>query len=418
MRLLTDPDLASTRPLPASSPLPLASKPFLRAWAPLLLTPILLLLAGVPTAALTAQELDATEELMRRLTEAPGPPGFEEEVRRIVAEEFRALGATVEYDGLGSVHAELGGGGDGPRIMVTAHLDEVGLMVQHVTADGFIRVKNLGGFLGHAYPDQRWTILGRNGPVMAVSGLPTVHVTPASQRAQVWSVDQVFLDVGAVSREEVAAMGVRPGDGIAPWSPFAVLPNDRYAAKGWDDRVGLAVMIATARRIEAENVRLPADVVWVATTQEEIGLRGATVAVDFAAPDLGISIEAGVSADYPGIRPTQAQERLGGGPGIFLLDSSMIPNRKLRDFFFDVAEQAGVPLQPDVLTGYGEDGAEIQRYDTGRPSVNMTVPTRYLHGHTGIIQRTDFDRAVELLIQVLLRLDAESVEELSSFDAR
>jgi putative aminopeptidase FrvX len=93
----------------------------------------------------------------------------------------------------------------------------------------------------------------------------------------------------------------------------------------------------------------------------------------------------------------------------------MIPNKKLRDFFFDVAAESGVPLQADVLTGYGEDGAEIQLYDTGRPVVNMTVPTRYLHGHTGVIQRSDFDQAVELLIQVLRRLDADTVRELASF---
>jgi len=291
-------------------------------------------------------------------------------------------------------------------------------MVQHITADGFIRVKNLGGFLGHAYPDQRWTILGRDGPVLAISGLPTVHVSTQSQRSQVWSVDQVFLDVGATSRAEVEAMGVRPGDGIAPWSPFTVLPNGRYAAKGWDDRVGLAVMIVAARRIEAEGIDLPGDIVWVSTTQEEIGLRGAQTAVDMAAPDIGISIEAGVSADYPGIGPTQAQERLGGGPGIFLLDSSMVPNSRFRDFFFQVASDEGIPLQADVLTGYGEDGAEIQRYDTGRPSVNMTVPTRYLHSHTGIIQRSDFDQAVELLIQVLRRLDTGTVAELASFEPR
>ncbi|MDX1647062.1 MAG: M42 family metallopeptidase [Longimicrobiales bacterium] len=369
-------------------------------------------------AQLAGQEPDETEALLQRLTEAPAPPGFEEEVRRIVAGEFRALGATVEYDGLGSVHATLPGTGDGPRIMVTAHMDEVGLMVQHITADGFIRVKNLGGFLGHAYPDQRWTILGREGPVMGVSGLPTVHVTRGPQRERVWSVDDVFLDVGAESRAEVEAMGVRPGDGIAPWSPFAILANQRYAAKGWDDRVGVAVMISAARRIRDEGIELPGNPVWVSTTQEEIGLRGAQVAVDFADPDIGISIEAGVSADYPGIGPTQAQERLGGGPGIFLLDSSMIPNRAFRDFFFQVAEERGIPLQPDVLTGYGEDGAEIQRYDTGRPVVNMTVPTRYLHGHTGIIQRSDFDQAVDLLLAVLQRLDDETVREIASFDGR
>jgi len=377
-----------------------------------------LALASFPSAAarLSAQGLDATAQLMRDLTEAPGPSGFEEEVRDVVVGAFSSLGADIQYDGLGSVLATLPGSPEGPRIMVTAHMDEVGLMVQHITPDGFLLVKNLGGWLDQAFPDQRWTILGRNGPVPAVSGLPTVHVTPPAQRTRVWALTEIYLDVGARTRAEVEALGVRPGDGVAPWSPFLALPNGRYAAKAWDDRVGLAVMIAAARRIRAESIRIPARIVWVATVQEEVGLRGAQTSVDLADPALGISVEAGVSADYPGIGPSQAQERLGGGPGIFLLDSSMIPNRKLRDFFFDVASEEQIPLQPDVLTGYGEDGAEIQVHDTGRPSVNMTVPTRYLHAHTGIIQRSDFDQAVELLIQVLTRLDAETVAELGSFE--
>lgn len=367
------------------------------------------------TTPASGQVLDASAELMRTLTEAPGPSAFEESVREIVVQEFEELGADIRFDGLGSVLATIAGGSDGPVVMVTAHLDEVGLMVQHITPDGFIRVKTLGGWLGQALPDQRWTILGRNGPVMGISGIRTIHVTPAAQRQRVWSLDEIFLDVGATSRDEVEAMGVRPGDGIAPLSDFAVLANERYAAKAWDDRVGLAVMLVAARRIRDEGIRIPAEVVWVATTQEEIGLRGAQTAVALAQPGLGISIEAGVAADFPGMGPTQAQERLGGGPGIFLLDSSMIPNRKLRDFMFDVADEAGIPLQADVLTGYGEDGAEIQRFDSGRPAVNITVPTRYLHSHTGVIQRSDFDQAVDLLIAALRRLDQTTVNELASF---
>ena len=369
---------------------------------------------GRPAAPASAA-LDETARLLKSLSEAPGPSAFEEEVRKIVVAEYTGLGATIDYDGLGSVLAALPGGATGPRVMVTAHMDEVGLIVQHITPDGFIRVKILGGILEQALPDQRWTILGRNGPVPAVTGLRTTHVLPASQRGVVWSLDDTFLDVGATSPEDVERLGVRPGDGIAPLTEFLVLPNGRYAGKAWDDRVGLGVMIAAARRIRAENIRVPAQVLWVATTQEEIGLRGAQTAVQKARPELGISIEAGVSADYPAIGPTQAQERLGGGPGLFMLDSSMIPNRKLRDFFFDVAQEARIPLQPNVLTGYGEDGAEIQRFDSGRPSVNMTVPTRYLHGHTGIIQRSDFDRAVELLIQVLTRLDSTKAGQIASF---
>ena len=217
--------------------------------------------SGAPT-------LDATALLLKALSEAPGPSAFEEEVRRIVVAEFAALGAAVDYDGLGSVLATLPGNTAGPRVMVTAHMDEVGLMVQYITADGFIRVKTLGGVLEQALPDQRWTILGRNGPVVAVSGLRTTHVLPPAQRGTVWSLEDTFLDVGATSRDEVARMGIRPGDGIAPQSEFLVMANGRYAGKAWDDRAGLAVMIAAARRIRAEDIKLPAQVVWVATTQE------------------------------------------------------------------------------------------------------------------------------------------------------
>ena len=376
---------------------------------------LMLVLLVTAVSPAMAQNSDSTVQLLRELSEAPGPSAFEEAVRAIVVREYQALGAAIEYDGLGSVLATLPGNSDGPRIMVTAHMDEVGLMVQHITNDGFIRVKMLGGILEQALPDQRWIILGRNGPVMAVSGLRTIHVTPPAQRSQVWSLDELFLDVGARNRAEVAAMGIRPGDGIAPQTAFVEMANGRYAGKAWDDRVGLAVMIAAARRIQAERIPMPAQIIWVSTTQEEIGLRGAQTSVELARPDLGISLEAGVAADYPGMVPIQAQERLGDGPGIFLLDSSMIPNRKLSDFFFAVAAEEGIPLQPDVLTGYGEDGAEIQRFDSGRPSVNITVPTRYLHSHTSIIQRSDFDQAVELLIQVLTRLDAATVRELASF---
>ena len=234
---------------------------------------------GAPVQARPAQPaaaaLDPTAQLLKALSEAPGPSAFEEEVRRIVVAEYTTLGASIEYDGLGSVLATLPGNTTGPRVMVTAHMDEVGLMVQHITPDGFIRVKILGGILDQALPDQRWTILGRNGPVPAVTGLRTTHVLPASQRGVVWSLDDTFLDVGAASRDEVEKMGIRPGDGIAPLSEFLALPNGRYAGKAWDDRVGLGVMIAAGRRIRAEGIRLPAQVVWVATTQEEIGLRGA-----------------------------------------------------------------------------------------------------------------------------------------------
>ena len=380
-------------------------------------TSLLLVAALVATipAPVAAQPQATDGQLLEALTNAPGPSGFEGPVRDIVTIGLNELGAEISHDGLGSVIGRFDGPPGSPRVMVTAHMDEVGLLVQYIRPDGFIKFKTLGGWLDQALIDQRWVINTRDGRVHGVSGIRTIHVTPGSERNQVWGRDTISIDVGATSQADAERLGIRPGDPIAPWSPFTVQANDRYAAKAWDDRVGLGVMLEAMKRIQQRGVQLPSTIYLVATVQEEIGLRGAATSVPLVNPDLGISIEAGVSAAYPGARPEQAQERLGGGPGIFLLDSSMLPNTKLRDFFFKVAEAEGITLQADVLTGYGQDGAEIQTFDTGRPALNMTVPTRYLHSHTGIIDRRDFEGAVELLVAVLTRLDAQTIAELSSF---
>jgi len=145
-------------------------------------------------------------------------------------------------------------------------------------------------------------------------------------------------------------------------------------------------------------------------------MRGAHIAVQTVKPDLGIAIECGIGGDVPGVTPDRSQERLGSGPAIFLIENSMIPNRKLVDFFLRVAGEKQIPLQTEVLTGgYREDASEIQQYGTGRPAILLTVPVRYTHAHTGVIDRHDFDGAVDLLMEVLTRLDAATVEEISRF---
>jgi endoglucanase len=133
-------------------------------------------------------------------------------------------------------------------------------------------------------------------------------------------------------------------------------------------------------------------------------------------PDIGINLEAGVAGDYPGISQEESQERVGKGPAIFLHDASMLPNLKLRDLFTDVAKEKEIPIQFDVLSGYGEDGAEMQKSRGGVPTINIAIPTRYLHSHYGIISRQDFDHTLELITSVIQRLDATTVQQLKSFD--
>ena len=185
-------------------------------------------------------------------------------------------------------------------------------------------------------------------------------------------------------------------------------------AKALDDRVGCAALIEVMKSLKAEPG--PNTVIGVGTVQEEVGLRGAQTSSHQVEPDIGISLEVGVAGDHPGITTDEAQERLGSGPGIFLHDASMMPNPRFRDLFVETAESEAIPFQYNVLAGYGEDGAEMQKSRAGVPSINVTVPTRYLHSHSGVIDRSDLDGLVALVAAVVRRLNAGTVEFLRTFD--
>jgi endoglucanase len=209
-------------------------------------------------------------------------------------------------------------------------------------------------------------------------------------------------------------MGVGPGDPVVPDAPFTVLNGtDNYLAKGWDDRVGCGVIIEAMRRLA--TLPHPNQIVWTITTQEEIGLRGAEAAAAIVKPLLAIAIEGGITGDvFPG-RAEETQVRLGAGPGIFLYDSSALPNRKLTQLVRQTAAAKKLPLQLDLVQGYGDDSAEIQRSNGGVPTVNLVVPIRYTHSHNGIMNRRDFDQMVELLVGILQGLDAQAVERIRDF---
>ena len=366
---------------------------------------------------LCAQQRDGTVQLMEQFTGAFGPPGFEEDVRQLFEREMRSRGAEVSTDGLGSVIARVPGSADHPRIMVDAHFDELGLMVRYITPDGFVKVQTLGWWLVPSLFNQHWTIKTEKGMVPAVSGFLDAHISSADDaRAFAGELKNVSLDVGARSKEEAEALGIRPGDPIVPATAFTVLANNRYAAKAWDDRVGLMILVEALDRLKKEGATTPNALYLTGTVQEEIGLRGATTTANIVKPDLGIALEVGIAADYPGATPDQAEEHLGQGPGVFAYDNSVLPNVKLREFFRSVAREKGIPLQTDLVVGYGEDAAVMQRYGSGTPVINFVVPTRYTHTSTGVIDRRDFDQAVDLLVEVLKRLDAKTVAQIAHFE--
>jgi endoglucanase len=212
----------------------------------------------------------------------------------------------------------------------------------------------------------------------------------------------------------VRQLGVAPGDPIVPDAPFAVLNGTQnYMGKGWDDRVGCAIILEVMSRL-AKSPH-PNQVFYAATVQEEIGLRGAHTAAEIIKPDVGIALEAGVTRDVPGVHAEEAQETLGGGPGLFLFNSSQLPNRKFVALARQTAREKSIPLQDELIVIYGDDAAEIQKSNGGAPTITLVVPTRYTHAHNGIINRADYDRTVELLVGIIQHLDAATVKQLRDF---
>jgi putative aminopeptidase FrvX len=370
--------------------------------------PILLML-GL-TAPVAAQ--DRTVDLLRLLSNTAGPPGFEEPIRKVMVDAMKPYASSITFDGMGSIIATQGT--SGPRIMVDAHMDELGGMVRRITPRGLMTMQMLGGWLDQALVDQRWTIIGSKGPVKAVTGIRDVHVVPAEERGRVYSRDSLYLDVGAASEAEVRAMGISVGDPIVPDAPFEVLNgSSNYLGKAWDDRVGCAVVVEAMRRLQ--TTPHPNQIVWAITTQEEIGLRGAHTAADAIKPELGIAIEGGITGDVYGGHPEETQAALGAGPVLFVYDSSALPNRKLSAFVKQTAAEKKLPLQLDLVQGYGDDSAEIQKSTAGVPTVNLLVPARYTHAHNGVINRRDFDQMVELLVAMLQKLDGSTVAAIRDF---
>jgi endoglucanase len=370
---------------------------------------------GVLAGRVAAQEAnpDRITALLRELSQAAGPSGFEGPVRAIVRRELEAAGVEVSTDGMGSVIGVMPGPVGGPRIMLAAHMDEVGAIVKYVTPEGMIKIHLIGGWSDQSLVDQAWTIVTEKGPLTAISGQRSPHIVPQEEWTRVTRANDVFLDVGARSKAEVEALGVRAGDPIVPRSEFYQMANGRYVGKALDDRVGCLMMLEAMRRLK--TMKLGATIYFVGTVQEEIGLRGARSATAVVKPDLGISVEAGIASDHPGGRLDYTQERLGGGPVLYLADAAMLVNRNLRAFFERVAAEKGIAVQTEITGGGAEDSAELQQWDTGRPAINFAVAVRYLHGHHAMVERRDIDQSIDLLVAAVAKLDQATVKGIAAF---
>jgi putative aminopeptidase FrvX len=355
---------------------------------------------------------DETVELLRELTEAPGVSGYEHEVREIIRRHLEGISA-IEQDGLGSIVCRKQGEAETPRIMIAGHMDEIGFIVKLITDEGFIRFSPLGGWWGHVMLAQRVTIKTPKGDVPGLIGSKPPHILSDEERKKLLEPKDMYIDVGATSKDEVKELGIRPGDPVIPVFPFMVSGTGKtYFAKAFDDRVGCALMIQVIKKLAGE--KHPNTVYGVGTVQEEVGLRGARTSSWIVEPDVGITLETGVAGDVPDVKKEDAQGKLGKGPVIVIRDGSMIPNLRLRDFFVETAEELQIPYQYDILDRGGTDSGAIHLHRRGVPNLVISVPTRHIHSHAGILHREDYDRTLDLVTTVIKRLDAKTVSCLTT----
>jgi putative aminopeptidase FrvX len=356
--------------------------------------------------------MDDTELLLKELTESNGVSGHEAEIRALVEKRLAGLG-TLEKDKVGSVICRQTGSAKAPVVMIPGHMDEIGFMVKLISKEGFLKFLPLGGWFDQVLLGQRVVVMTRKGNVEGVIGAKPPHLLPPDEREKVVLKKDMYIDIGATSKEEVEAAGVRAGDPVVPQAGFTQLAGGKtYLSKAFDDRVGVAVMIQVLERLKAEGH--PNTVCGVATVMEEVGVRGATTSVEAVNPDVALVLESDIAGDVPGITEDQSAVKLGRGPTVVLFDARMIPNLRLRDLVMDTARGLNLPLQTSALEGGATDGAAIHLHKTGVPTVVIGVPARHIHSHSGIIHRDDYDTAVKLVTAVLRKLDAAVVAGLTA----
>lgn len=353
---------------------------------------------------------EGLSELLKALTDAHGVPGQESGVASVMQTELSEY-AELDRDRLGSVIARRGGASDTPRVMVAGHMDEVGFMVTMITDEGFLKFQTLGGWWEQVMLAQRVRVITRSGEITGVIGSKPPHVLPADERKKPVEKRDMFIDIGVGSKEEAMEVGVQPGDPVVPVCTFERLANPKYImAKALDNRVGCALVIELLRRLH--GTQHPNTVFGVATVQEEVGLRGAATSTHQIEPDIGFSIDTGIAGDTPGMKPDEAQAKLGKGPTILLYDASMVGHLRLRDFVVETAEEASIPIQFDAMSGGGTDAGRMHLYGRGVPSLALTVPVRYIHSHAGILHLDDVENAARLLVEVCNRLDGARLAEI------
>ncbi|HIH5779550.1 TPA: aminopeptidase [Citrobacter werkmanii] len=349
-------------------------------------------------------------ELLQQLCEASAVSGDEQEVRSVLINALESGVDEITFDGLGSFVARKGD--RGPKVAIVGHMDEVGFMVTHIDEGGFIRFTTIGGWWNQSMLNHRVTVRTRTGAkIPGVIGSVAPHALTEKQKQQPLSFDEMFIDIGANSREEVEKQGVTVGDFISPEANFARWGDDKIVGKALDNRVGCALMAELLQAVDNPEIILYG----VGSVEEEVGLRGAQTSAEHIKPDVVIVLDTAVAGDVPGIDSIKYPLKLGDGPGLMLFDKRYFPNQRLVAALKESAKLSGAPLQFCTMKTGATDGGRYNVMGGGRPVAALCLPTRYLHANSGMISAKDYDALFTLVRELLVSLTADNVKAFTDF---
>ena len=370
-----------------------------------------------------------SKKLLEQLSNSFGPSGFEREPIKIIKDYVEPFSDSIRFDKLGSLLFSKNGEKKEPTILLPGHIDEVGFVISGINDKGFLTFNPVGGWFDQVLLGQRVTIRTRNGDVSGVVASKPPHLMSPEESKKVVEKTKMFVDVGCSNKKEAETLGIRIGDPVVPKSEFSILKKTAFETKNgkqenkgiieigmgkaFDDRVGVFIAAEVVRRLKEEQIAHPNTVIGAATTQEEVGIRGARTTAWLADPDVNITLEVDISGDVPGVEPHQAPAVMGKGPAILTFDATLIPNQTLKELILDTAEKHKIPYQLSQVARGGTDAGMIHLSRAGCPSIVLGVPTRHIHSHVGLLCLDDIQYCIQLVLETVKALDDSTVKSFT-----
>jgi len=355
-------------------------------------------------------------DLLKNLCATPGVSGFEDKVATLVRAELKEAVDSVQKDQMGNIFGTKRGlSKNGPTIMVTAHMDEVGLIVKHIEETGFLRVQKLGGVPEVVLQGQRVVVCGRGQSLPGLVGQKPAHIMSETERKAIGSIDDLYVDIGATNRKEAEEFGVEIGTPITFDREFCRIGKEFVTSKALDNRVGVTAMLQIAKQLVQKD--LESTICYVGTVQEEVGLRGAKVATEHVRPDIALVLDGLHAGGTPDVADRVLPMRLGRGPAVTIAGSSQlhgfIANRRLRECIAQVAGTEGIPLQHNVgiASGVSDSGA-VHLAGKGVATSDILVVRRYSHSPIEMVSLSDIENAIRLAVKVIPHLDSKFIQSL------